>query len=290
MQDDLASYKRTLEQQRQRHAAQIKDLCAEARDEEERQRARALSTHLHDDTLAAQRELVDLAMDKLFLHHPPPPQLPAGPAQHPEDVRQEARERVTTAVGDMSRQVEHLVRTKWVMQWQMAVKDRKLQALLHALDTALSAQSIAENRCLALQARRQADRASEDGSPAFLVPSAHRPCPPRRILVCARPCLQGGASHVGTMPPAAGHAWSHAQALEQQLAVVCEQLEATNERAIKLSAALAQAQQQRDSSAAALHALERRQVFRPRGLPPPAPPPRARPPPCCHRHRRLVGR
>jgi hypothetical protein len=44
---------------------------------------------------------------------------------------------------------------------------------------------------------------------------------------------------------------------------VCEQLEATNERAIKLSTALAQAEQQRDAAIAAQQALERRQVTPP---------------------------
>lgn len=56
------------------------------------------------------------------------------------------------------------------------------------------------------------------------------------------------------------------QALEQRVAVVCQQLEATNERAIKLSTALVQAEHQRDVAIAAQQALERRQVT------PPAPP------------------
>lgn len=169
LQDEVGSYKRGLEEQRQRHAAQIKELCAEAKEEEERQRSRALSTQWHEHVMAAQRELVEFAVDKVLLQHslhpPPSHPAPAAPecAQQVADLRQEARERVTAAVADMSAQLQHVVRSKLVMQWQLAVKDRKLEALLQALDSSLTAQTLAQNRCLALQQRAQAQRAAEDG-------------------------------------------------------------------------------------------------------------------------------
>lgn len=168
LQDEVGAYKRSFEEQRQRHAAQIKELCAEAKEEEERQRSRALSTQWHDHVLAAQRELVEFAVDKLLLPQgggflqASPPQ-PVSECAQAEDIRQEARERVTAAVADMSAQVQHLVRSKNIMQWQLAVKDSKLEALLQALDSSLTAQTIAQNRYLALQRAAQAQRAGEDG-------------------------------------------------------------------------------------------------------------------------------
>jgi len=219
LQDQIGSYKRCLEEQRARHAEQIKELCAQAKEEEERQRSRALATQWHEEVLAAQRELVEFAVEKLVFKPAPPPHanMGASSGMHMEYEQQQARERLAAAIAEMSGQVEHLVRSKLVMEWQLAVKDRKLQALSAALDASLSAQTMAESQCRTLQQRAQARRVGEEG-----------------------------------------HAWSRVEGLEYRLSLVSQQLHDTNLRAIKLSTALSQAQQDRDTAAASLQALQRR--------------------------------
>ena len=226
LEDEIASYKRTIEEQRSRHAAQVKELCLQAQMEEERQRARALSTQWHQEVLAAQRELVEFAVEKLVFQplekvvfQPLLPPLPRNNAEHPpsQDVGQQARERVSSAVAEMGAQVQHLVRSKLVMEWQLGIKERKVAALLDALDVSLLAQSLAENRCLSLHHRARAQRAGEDG-----------------------------------------HAWSRVEALEQRVHVLSQHLQTTNHRAIKMSAGLSQAHHDRDTAVVALEALERR--------------------------------
>jgi len=218
LEDEIASYKRTIEEQRSRHAAQVKELCLKAQMEEERQRARALSTQWHQEVLAAQRELVEFAVEKLVFQ-PLLPQLPSTNVEQPpsQDVGQQARERVSSAVAEMGAQVQHLVRSKLVMEWQLGIKERKVAALLDALDVSLTAHSLAENRCLSLHHRARAQRAGEDG-----------------------------------------HAWSRVEALEHRVQVLSQHLETTNHRAIKMSAGLSQAHHDRDTAVVALEALERR--------------------------------
>jgi hypothetical protein len=219
LQDQVSSYKRCLEDQRVRHAQQIKELCAQGKEEEERQRSRALATQWHQEVSAAQRELVEFAVEKLVFKPSAPPHAPRSGASavHIQHEQQVARERLGEAIAEMGAQVEHLVRSKLVMEWQLAVKDRKLEALSGALDASLSAQTLAQHRCNSLLQRAQTHRVGEDG-----------------------------------------HAWSRVEALQHRLALVSQQLEDTNLRAIKLSTALSQAQEDRDMAAASLQALQRR--------------------------------
>ena len=219
LQDQVSSYKRCVEDQRVRHAQQIKELCAQGKEEEERQRSRALATQWHQEVSAAQRELVEFAVEKLVFKPSAPPHAPRSGASavHIQHEQQLARERLGEAIAEMGAQVEHLVRSKLVMEWQLAVKDRKLEALSGALDASLSAQTLAQHRCNSLLQRAQTHRVGEDG-----------------------------------------HAWSRVEALQHRLALVSQQLEDTNLRAIKLSTALSQAQEDRDMAAASLQALQRR--------------------------------
>jgi hypothetical protein len=220
LEEEMTCYTRSLQEQRARHAEQIKELCAQAQEEEERQRSRAMSTQWHELVIAAQREIVEFAVEKLVFR-PSQQQLArsgaAGEEGKMEEVSQEMRQRLGAAVADMSVQVEHLVRSKLVMEWQLRVKDRKTAALQSALDQSLSAQALAENRCLAQQQRARAQAAAEDA-----------------------------------------HAWSRVEALEHRVCVLSEQLESTNTRAIQLSASLKQAQEDRDAAAAAAETLQRR--------------------------------
>ena len=219
LQDQVCSYKRCLEDQRLRHSQQIKELCAQGKEEEERQRSRALATQWHQEVSAAQRELVEFAVEKLVFKPSATPHAPRSSASavHIQHEQQLARERLGEAIAEMGAQVEHLVRSKLVMEWQLAVKDRKLEALSGALDASLSAQTLAQHRCNSLLQRAQTHRVGEDG-----------------------------------------HAWSRVEALQHRLALVSQQLEDTNLRAIKLSTALSQAQEDRDTAATSLQALQRR--------------------------------
>lgn len=82
----------------------------------------------HELVIAAQREIVEFAVEKLVFR--PSPQLAhggaAGEEGKMEEVSAEMRQRLGAAVADMSVQVEHLVRSKLVMEWQLRVKDRKV--------------------------------------------------------------------------------------------------------------------------------------------------------------------
>ena len=233
--DEVASLKRCLEEQRHRHAAQMQAAAVNAEEEQERQRSRALVSLAHEQALATQRELVEYAVQKALISHPPvlPRLSGAGAAAATDDApapgaaegmlverwRGEVRERMTAAITEMSVQVTQMVRSKVVMEWQMGLRDRKVAALGAALDAALAAQSLAESRSLALQQRARNQHSAEDS-----------------------------------------HAWSRVEALEHRVKVLSRQVQDTNARALQLAAALAQAQHDKESSSAALQALQRKEL------------------------------
>jgi hypothetical protein len=194
---------------------------------------------------AVERELIEFAIEKLLVHQRGGRQQQQQQQQEHQQQQQqgadaaggtradaglgvcvaeagvaaEVRERMAAAIADMSAQVQEVVRSKLVHQWEQSVKERKIAGLEAALDASLSLQSLAQSRCLALQQRARLQACAEDG-----------------------------------------HAWSRVEALEHRARVLSQHLEATNERAIKLGAALAQAQHDRDAASAALAALQRRQL------------------------------
>ena len=245
LEDEAGCLKRALEEQRARHAAHVKELCAEPEaDSEGRLRERDLSAHWLEQVGAVERELVEFAVEKLLVRQRGGRQQQQQQQQQEQQQQQgadaaggtradtglgvcvaeagvasEVRERMAAAIADMSAQVQELVRSKLAMQWEQSVKERKIAGLEAALDASLSLQSLAQSRCLALQQRVRLQACAEDG-----------------------------------------HAWSRVEALEHRARVLSQHLEATNERSIKLGAALAQAQHDRDAASAALAALQRRQL------------------------------
>jgi chromosome segregation ATPase len=158
---EVQTYRKSLEEQRERHTAHVKELCAQAEEEEQRQRARALSAQGHEQVLAAQQGLVEMVIDKLLVANATASKATIA-ASMSDEMSSHVRERISAAMSEMSVQTTHLVRSKMVMEWQLAVKDRKIAALWAVLDASLEAQSLAENRCLALDDYNRTQRAAED--------------------------------------------------------------------------------------------------------------------------------
>jgi hypothetical protein len=146
METELAAYRKALDDERTRHANELKEHDATAACEVEKMRHLfSTNVHVHVDSVPAQRHTLEEAVTRAVASFPV--------GEGVCDVESRLRE----IMAECASQVDACTRAKSVIEWELKQKSHRVRVLASALDVSISAQRLAEQQLAAFRQRLDVD-------------------------------------------------------------------------------------------------------------------------------------